>query len=171
MKTNVNEESDKFILFFWMNLFRFNLAFNWKPITIRLFSSSIEQVLNDDIRDNKTHKEIIADIRELAQKSNIADNEVIALIWSTIMALGEWNKKEELVTDQALKHLKQYTQLLNAFATNEKAELALILKVQEFCYENMNFMKAFQKIIILFYQGKCNNQIHTNFIIATKNVK
>lgn len=97
---------------------------------------------------------MIADIRELAQKSNIADHEVIGLIWTTVMSLGEWNKKEELVTDQALKHLKQYTQLLNAFATTEKAELSLILRVQEFCYENMNFMKAFQKIIILFYQGK-----------------
>jgi len=27
------------------------------------------------------------------------------------------------------------------------------LKVQEFCYENMNFMTAFQKIILLFYQA------------------
>lgn len=71
------------------------------------------------------------------------------------MSLAEWNKKEELVTDQALKHLKQYTQLLNSFATTDRAEMALILKVQEFCYENMNFMKAFQKIILLFYQGEC----------------
>lgn len=73
------------------------------------------------------------------------------------MSLAEWNKKEELVTDQALKHLKQYTQLLTAFATTERAELALILKVQEFCYENMNFMKAFQKIVLLFYQGECHS--------------
>lgn len=113
------------------------------------------QLLKDDVRDNKTHKEIIADIREMSQKTNIADHEVIGLIWTTVMSWAEWNKKEELVTDQALKHLKQYTQLFSAFATTEKAELSLILKVQEFCYENMNFMKAFQKIIILFYQGEC----------------
>lgn len=76
------------------------------------------------------------------------------------MSLAEWNKKEELVTDQALKHLKQYTQLLTAFATTERAELALVLKVQEFCYENMNFMKAFQKIILLFYQGECHSFVN-----------
>lgn len=70
------------------------------------------------------------------------------------MGLAEWNKKEELVTDQALKHLKQYTTLLQAFTTVDRAELALILKVQEFCYENMNFMKAFHKIMLLFYKGK-----------------
>lgn len=68
------------------------------------------------------------------------------------MSLAEWNKKEELVTEQAVKHLKAYTSLLQAFTSVEKSELALILKVQEFCYENMNFMKAFQKIILLFYK-------------------
>lgn len=113
----------------------------------------LTQVLKDDIQDNKTHKEIISNLRELAQKTSISDNEVIGLIWTTVMSFGEWNKKEELVTDQALKHLKQYTQLLKAFATTDKAEMSLILKVQEFCYENMNFMKAFQKIILLFYQA------------------
>lgn len=112
----------------------------------------LQQALLDDISDNKSHKEIIADIKELAQKTNIPEHEIISLIWSTVMSLGEWNKKEELVTDQAVKHLKGYTQLLQAFTTTDRSELSLILKVQEFCYENMNFMKAFQKIMLLFYR-------------------
>jgi eIF4-gamma/eIF5/eIF2-epsilon len=68
------------------------------------------------------------------------------------MSLGEWNKKEELIAEQALKHLRSYIQLFQAFTSTDKSELALILKVQEFCYENMNFMKTFQKIILLFYK-------------------
>lgn len=82
------------------------------------------------------------------------------------MGLAEWNKKEELVAEQALKHLRQYTTLLQAFTTVDRAELALILKVQEFCYENMNFMKAFQKIILLFYKGK--DFIFVLFFISTE---
>lgn len=109
----------------------------------------------DDLGDQKGFKEIITNLRELAVKTSIGDHEIIVLIWTTIIGLAEWNKKEELVTDQALKHLKPYTQLLKEFATTDRAELALVLKVQEFCYENMNFMKAFQKIVTLFYQGKC----------------
>lgn len=70
------------------------------------------------------------------------------------MSLAEWNKKEELVAEQALKHLRAYTSFLQAFTTNERSEIALILKVQEYCYENMNFMKVFQKIILLFYKSK-----------------
>lgn len=112
----------------------------------------LQQTLLDDINDEKLHTEITADIKEFALKSNIPDHEVISIIWSTVMSLGEWNKKEELVTDQAVRHLKAYCPLLQAFASTDRSELALIQKVQEFCYENMNFMKAFQKIILLFYK-------------------
>jgi hypothetical protein len=69
------------------------------------------------------------------------------------MSQAEWNKKEELVAEQALKHLKIFTPLFGAFTTTAKSELALILKVQEFCYENMNFMKVFHKIVLLFYKS------------------
>jgi hypothetical protein len=73
------------------------------------------------------------------------------------MSQVEWNKKEELVAEQALKHLKQYTPLFEAFTTTARSELALMLKIQEFCYGNMNFMKAFQKIILLFYKSELFN--------------
>lgn len=73
------------------------------------------------------------------------------------MALVEWNKKEELVAEQALKHLKQYTVLFEAFTNSQRSELQLMLRVQEYCYCNMNFMKVFQKIILLFYKSKLKN--------------
>ncbi|GAB0086703.1 Protein krasavietz [Sergentomyia squamirostris] len=114
----------------------------------------LQQLLNDAINDNKSPTEIIEDVKEAAVKSNISEHEVIGLIWTTVMSMAEWNKKEELVADQALKHLKQHTQLLQAFTTTDRAELALILKVQEFCYDNMNFMKVFSKIILLFYKAE-----------------
>jgi hypothetical protein len=70
------------------------------------------------------------------------------------MSLGEWNKKEELVADQALRHLRIYSQFFQAFTTNDRSELALILKMQEYCYDNMNFMNSFYKIMVLFYKRK-----------------
>jgi len=75
-------------------------------------------------------------------------------VWTVVMTQVEWNKKEELLADQALKHLKQYSPLFSAFSTTARSELALMLKVQEYCYENMNFMRVFQKIILLFYKSK-----------------
>ncbi|XP_008547132.1 protein krasavietz [Microplitis mediator] len=112
----------------------------------------LQQLLIDDLADNRPIKDIVLDLKEMALKCAIPEHEVIGLIWSTVMGLAEWNKKEELVAEQALKHLKIYTPLFGAFTTTAKSELALILKVQEFCYENMNFMKVFQKIVLLFYK-------------------
>jgi hypothetical protein len=66
----------------------------------------------------------------------------------------EWNKKEELVADQALKYLKQYTGLLAAVSGTGRAQLTLINKIQDFCYDNMNFLKVFAKIIQLLYRSK-----------------
>ncbi|OAD60877.1 Insulin-degrading enzyme [Eufriesea mexicana] len=106
----------------------------------------LQQLLLDDLADNRPMKDIILDLKEMAQKSGIPEHEVI------VMGQAEWNKKEELVADQALKHLKVYNPLFDAFTTTARSELALILKVQEFCYENMNFMKVFQRIVLLFYK-------------------
>ena len=77
----------------------------------------------------------------------------------------EWNKKEELVADQAMKHLKHYAPLMAALTSNTKSELALLLKVQEYCYDNMNFLKAFQKIVVLFYKSKSRFKI--SFLLAS----
>ena len=80
------------------------------------------------------------------------------------MAAVEWNKKEELVAEQALKHLRQYAPLFSSFTQTSRSELALLVRVQEFCYENMNFMKVFQKIVLLFYKSK------DIFLICTMNI-
>jgi hypothetical protein len=113
------------------------------------------QAIIDDIKDNKPQKDIINDVKELSVKNIIPEHEVITIVWTTIMSLGEWNKKEELVADQALRHLRTYAQFFQAFTTNDRSELALILKMQEYCYENMNFMNSFYKIMVLFYKRKC----------------
>lgn len=68
------------------------------------------------------------------------------------MASVEWNKKEELVAEQALKHLRTYSPLLAAVAKSAMAELSLLVKIQEYCYDNMNFMKSFQKIVVMLYK-------------------
>ena len=75
------------------------------------------------------------------------------------MSVVEWNKKEELVADQALKHLRTYgPALLAPFATTHRSELLLMVKVQEFCYDNMAFHKVFQKIILFFYKGESSKR-------------
>lgn len=103
------------------------------------------------IKDEASAKEISAFLSQHKAKS-IPDHEFVVMIWNTLMNAVEWSKKEEIVGDQALKYLKQYTTVLQPFTSSGKAELSLLNKVQEYCYDNMNFMKVFQKIVMLFYK-------------------
>lgn len=50
--------------------------------------------------------QIILYIKEEMKKNNISEQTVVAIIWSSVMSTVEWNKKEELVAEQAIKHLK-----------------------------------------------------------------
>lgn len=52
-----------------------------------------------------------------------------------------------------LRGQQQYAPLLVMFSSQGQSELILLQKVQEYCYDNIHFMKAFQKIVVLFYKG------------------
>lgn len=50
--------------------------------------------------------QIIAFTREEMKRANLSEQAMISIIWTSVMSCVEWNKKEELVTEQAIKHLK-----------------------------------------------------------------
>merc|ERR1712214_58009 len=114
--------------------------------------SVVYKLIKEAIEDEKTPKEIIIEIRDINDKNNITEQDTIVMIWNCVMSAIEWNKKEDLLQDQALRHLKQYTTLFSAFSTNFKSELILLNKIQEYCYDNMNFLKTFNKIVLLLYK-------------------
>lgn len=45
-------------------------------------------------------------VKEEMKRNDLLEPAVIGLLWTCIMNAVEWNKKEELVAEQALKHLK-----------------------------------------------------------------
>ncbi|XP_013779331.1 basic leucine zipper and W2 domain-containing protein 2-like isoform X2 [Limulus polyphemus] len=119
-------------------------------------SSSVKKDLQQQVapllKSDAPLKEILLLLKDYQNKHSLLENELAVLVWKTLMAAVEWNKKEELVAEQALKHLKKYSALLAAFTQGAKAELALLLKIQEYCYDNMNFMKVFRKIVVVLYK-------------------
>ncbi|XP_076366434.1 eIF5-mimic protein 1-like isoform X1 [Tachypleus tridentatus] len=104
------------------------------------------------LKNDAPIKEMLSLLKDFQNKHNLLEHDLAVLVWKTLMAAVEWNKKEELVAEQALKHLKKYSVLLAAFTQNGKSELSLLIKIQEFCYDNMNFMKVFRKIVFLLYK-------------------
>jgi len=112
----------------------------------------LSQKLNTMIKDEEPVKEIIVVVKEQMKKSSLPEHEVAVIAWNSVMNGVEWNKKDELVAEQAFKHLKQYAPLLAALTEAGRSQLCLLVKVQEYCYDNMNFMKTFHKIVVLFYK-------------------
>ncbi|XP_065053626.1 eIF5-mimic protein 2-like [Rhopilema esculentum] len=112
----------------------------------------LKEKLKNMMEHDSTPKEISQTCKEYKDRHNLQEFEICLQLWKTVMASVEWNKKEELVADQALKHLKSYASVFAEFTTSGKSELILIQRVQDYCYDNMNFMKVFQKIIMLFYK-------------------
>merc|ERR1711976_771950 len=74
------------------------------------------------------------------------------MIWNCVMSAIEWNKKRRLASGPSSASLEADTTLFAAFATTSKSEIVLLNKIQEYCYENMNFLKTFNKIVLLLYK-------------------
>lgn len=113
----------------------------------------LQKHLEEMISFEEPVKEMVVWAREYMQRNTVGEHEAAVMAWNSVMNAVEWNKKEELVAEQTLKHLKQYMPLLVALTTSPRAELALLQKVQEYCYDNMAFMKVFQKIVVLLYKS------------------
>ncbi|KAK5861372.1 hypothetical protein PBY51_022775 [Eleginops maclovinus] len=113
----------------------------------------LQKELEEQMSRGDPLKDIILYVREEIKKNNISEQTMIGLIWASVMCSVEWNKKEELVTEQAIKLLKQYSPLLKAFTSQGLSELTLLLKIQEYCYDNIHFMNSFQKIVVLLYKA------------------
>ena len=111
--------------------------------------------INNQIQSNETTPtELIVLVRDYMTENGFSDAEVVIILWNTLISLVEWSKKEELVADQAVKHMRYYLPLFKEFCKSQRAELALLVRIQDYCYENMNFLKAFQKLVLLFYKSK-----------------
>ena len=109
--------------------------------------------VNEMVLNQESTKEILNYVKSQSDILAIPEHEMVIMIWNCLVNGMEWNKKEELVAEQALRHLLEYSELLQALCTTGKSQIALMQKVQEYCYDNMVLLKVFQKIIQLFYKS------------------
>merc|ERR1712156_1117872 len=82
--------------------------------------------------------------KDAIKKNGMAESEAVAMIWVAVMAAMETNKKEDLIQEQALRHLKEYISLFSAFTSSAKSEMVLCNKIQEYCYDNQSFLKWYK---------------------------
>ena len=59
------------------------------------------------------------------------------------------------MTDLLLLDQQDYTPVFLPFCQKGTPQLTLLIKMQEFCYDNVYFFKVFHKIVLLFYKSEC----------------
>merc|ERR1711868_147854 len=74
----------------------------------------VSMTLKTSINDEKPIKEIEMDLNEAVKKNGLGEHEAVAMIWQAVMGALDSNKREDLIQDQALRHLKQYIPLFAA---------------------------------------------------------
>ena len=63
--------------------------------------------LDEFMKNNAPISEIVEHCQEtLAENSTLTDVHIAILLWKSVMNAIEWNKKEDLLAEQALRHLQ-----------------------------------------------------------------
>lgn len=116
----------------------------------RVFMGKIKMFLNEE----KPLDEIVLYIKDTTEQGKITISHAIQILFSTIVNNGQWSGSQQ-IPDGFYKYIKEYVEVFKAIiGTNEKLQIETINKVQEFCYDNIEFIKTFQKIIFMFYQSE-----------------
>lgn len=114
----------------------------WRRIATSTVKADLKNQMTEMLSSQASPEELVSLLRESTDKGDLTEADAVVLAWDALMNAVEWSKKSELVADPALRHLNAYVKLLSAFTHTMKCEMALLLRIQAYCYENMNFTKV-----------------------------
>lgn len=106
------------------------------------------------LKNDATQDELIDKVRTVQVEHKIRESEIAKLLWPALMGAVEWNKKPELMIDQALRHVKANLKLLHRFTRSERAQIVLMVTMQEYSFVNQNFLKIYNRFCLLFYKAE-----------------
>lgn len=113
----------------------------------KVFGSRVKLYITDDEYNNTELQEYI---EETMNGGKVTPIYALQVLFSAIAGSGMW-AGQDTISDDFYKELKQYTSVFAAVAKSTKLQIDFTNKIQEFCYDNINFLKTFQKIIFMFY--------------------
>jgi len=96
--------------------------------------------------------EMVEHLKNFVEEHKLPYAEAVSVVWANIMDGTDWNKNTVLVQDQALRHIKMYLKVLGAFSVTLKAELTLLIRMQNYCFDNQQFLKIFYRIVVMLYK-------------------
>ena len=105
----------------------------------------------DDVMSQDTPS--IDELEEVSKdaQSNLTDYDICWTLWRVIVPAREWNWQEDQVAEYVLSQLELYSCILQKFTQTGESQLVFLIKLQDYCYENLEFMQLFHKIVLLLY--------------------
>ncbi|CAG8468816.1 1482_t:CDS:2 [Paraglomus brasilianum] len=100
-----------------------------------------------------TPAEVITYLRHQMKESRWQEADFAQIVWEALIGAVDWSSRPEQIESQALRQVKDWSKVLAAFCTNPKTELALLQKVQVYCYEDAKLMKHFRQIVQILYNS------------------
>ncbi|CAG8460319.1 12939_t:CDS:2 [Ambispora leptoticha] len=98
-----------------------------------------------------TPMEVVTYLKQQQKEGGWQETDFCQIVWESVIQAVDWGTRPEQIETQALRQVKTWSKVLAAFCTSPKTELALIQKVQVYCYEDTKLMKHFRQIIQLLY--------------------
>ncbi|XP_020261560.1 basic leucine zipper and W2 domain-containing protein 1-like isoform X1 [Asparagus officinalis] len=121
----------------------------------KIFEAKLKEMtsaLTTQIAEGTDIAEVIETVKQRVKDTKIPDIEVVRIVWDVLMDAVQWSgKNQQQNANSALRQVKTWAKLLNAFCTSGKLELELMYKVQIQCYEDAKLMKLFPEIIRSLY--------------------
>ncbi|KAH7571346.1 hypothetical protein JRO89_XS04G0027300 [Xanthoceras sorbifolium] len=112
----------------------------------------MKSALTTQIAEEAEISEVIENVKQRVRDAKLPDTEAVRILWDVLMDAVQWSgKNQQQNANSALRQVKTWAQLLNAFCTNGKLELELMYKVQMQCYEDAKLMKLFPEIVRSLY--------------------
>ncbi|KAL6516813.1 hypothetical protein OROMI_001795 [Orobanche minor] len=112
----------------------------------------MKSALTSQIAEEADVAEVVETVKQHVKDAKFPDIEVVRILWDVLMDAVQWSgKNQQQNANFALRQVKTWAKLLNAFCTTGKLELELMYKVQVQCYEDAKLMKLFPEIIRSLY--------------------
>lgn len=118
----------------------------------RRLQSDIIDMVQQDEADAAAVIEKVQEV--MAEAEGMKESDVIGLLWTGLMNAVEWTRKPDQIAEQALRHIKAYRTVFATFATSHKAQVLLLVRIQNFSYDNQQFLKIFNKVVLLLYKAE-----------------
>eukprot|EP00056_Hartaetosiga_gracilis_P000132 m.36133 g.36133 ORF g.36133 m.36133 type:complete len:401 (-) comp10077_c0_seq1:92-1294(-) len=124
-----------------------------RALRMTSFKQDLVETLVQALTEKKEEDDMIQMVAEVATPNKLKHSDVITLIFEALVRSTNWNKKSDVMTEQALNLFNNNNKLLLSYTGTKKSQVYLMNKLQEYCYDsNQPLMKVYTKLILLMYK-------------------